>query len=1360
MPGSASIVNTYYPGTASAGAGSTSLILGTATGDTSKSITRGDLLLVMQMQDAAINSGNSLSYGSGTGTGRGSTTLNNAGRYEYVKATSDLAGGSVTVQGQGTGGGLLNTYTYAAASTTQGQRRFQVIRVPQYSSANLSSALTAAAWNGTTGGVLALDVAGTANLNNATVNVSGKGFRGGAGRQLAGATGIGTGTDFVNSSGKPAHGGKGEGIAGTPRYVNSGTALLDATDEGYPGGSMARGAPGTAGGGGTDSNPTANDQNSGGGGGANGGGGGQGGNSWSAAASVGGIGGESFTAAFDRLTLGGGGGAGSTNNGTGSPAGFSSSGAAGGGMIFLRAGSVTGTGTLNANGAAASDSVLNDGSGGGGAGGSVLVSSVAALPSSLTVTANGGKGGTNTGGGSPHGPGGGGGGGVVVLSRSGPAISFAAGQNGTTSGGGAFGAVPGDAGKSIVLPTTGSVPGVSQDAGCLPQLSVGKTTGTPNRLLGTDATATYTITVSNGSGRAEASEVNLSDTLPAPLTYATTGTVTLTGGATRTATTNPGANAAVPAWGTFTIPGGGSVALTFTVNLNGAAVGTYQNPATVSYLNPIRTTATDTTTATYDPASSTGEDVRVLPVLSGSVFGDPNANGVIDGGESGLAGVTVQLYNAAGTSLLSTATTDSSGFYRFGVSPNATYTVRVPTSPSGQGPTTPSPASRSVPVTTASVPGQNFGFMALPTCSAVLATSSSNTGLYVLNTGSGAPLGSALRTLQSPTEAMAVLGSGGNAARVYYLGTPGASTVPLRFNDLSTGTDALAATITLPTTAGAVGARMAISGAGLGYLMFSDGTLMSFTTSTPSSTVTSLGTVALRNVAGGSVSSYTTGDMAFDSGGVLWTVMTDNSAGPARGQSLLFSLAVGSTPPSATPVDNVTVGGADVTQTLTGLAFDGAGALTATSVNDVFTLSAASVDSVRANTSASSVPISDLGSCSYPALTPALTISKAVSAAAVRPGDGLTFTLSLSNTGTAAATGVTLTDAIPANTTYVAGSTTLNGVAVADTGSAMPYAAGSLAGSAGSFPGVLTVGTGKTGTVSFRVTVSAAYPDAAPGVSNTATVTYSGGAAGGLTSNQTTTGVGTDLVVTKTGPQYISAGRTLSYTVKVSNAGLRGADGAVVRDPAVPNFSATAVSCAASGGAVCPAGLSVAAVQAGVTLTTFPRGGALTFTVEGTAGSGTIVNSASVSAPASLPDLDPANNAASATTGVINVQLTKEVRNCGPLASAAPCPATAAWSTAGSGRPGDVLEYRISYANTGSANAKAVVINDDVPSNTDADLNGYGAGRGVSWSASATPLTSQDGDDAGSLSASALRLSLGTLAPGTSGSVSFRARIR
>jgi uncharacterized repeat protein (TIGR01451 family)/fimbrial isopeptide formation D2 family protein len=625
------VINTYYPGSATVSSGSTSISIGSSRiGGASTSISTGDLLLVIQMQDAAINTTDGTAYGANNGTGRGATSINGSGLYEYVVATNSvgLGGGSVTIRGAGAGNGLVNTYTDAAPTAAQGQRQFQVVRVPQYSSASLTSGLTAAPWDSSTGGVLAFDVAGNLNLNSATVSVDGLGFRGGGGRPLAGgraSAGVAkpTNTNYVYFSSSPAsstagaHGTKGEGIAGTPRYVfdpvTSSLIELSPTAEGYPGGANARGAPGNAGGGGTDSDGTGvNQENSGGGGGGNGGIGGVGGNTWNSNAATGGIGGALVANAANRIVLGGGGGAGSRNNSVN----YDSSGASGGGIVLVRAATVSGSGTITANGYDATNNTVNDGGGGGGAGGSVIVAAGGSL-AGLTVRARGGRGGDawRTGGtvaADRHGPGGGGAGGFIAQTG-GASTDVAGGSHGvTTTLLDAYGSTDGASGSLLSI-TRAQIPGASSGAQCVPALTVTKTTTTAsvtNSSAG--VTAIYTITVSNAANLADATQVNISDALPTSFTYASTGSVTLTGSATRTSTTNPTVGDTNPNWGVFTIPASGQVRITFTVNIaRGVASGTYQNPATATYLDPARTIANGTTSASYNSASSTGEDVTV-----------------------------------------------------------------------------------------------------------------------------------------------------------------------------------------------------------------------------------------------------------------------------------------------------------------------------------------------------------------------------------------------------------------------------------------------------------------------------------------------------------------------------------------------------------------------------------------------------------------------------------------------------------------------------------------------------------------------------------------------------------------------------
>ena len=443
------IVNTYYPGSAPVAAGATSIPVGARDArGSATAIAAGDLLLVIQMQDADINSSNTSAYGSSTGSGSGYTALNQAGLYEYVTATGPVAAGSLPIQGSGVGNGLANSYRVRAyVAGSNGKSTFQVIRVPQYSSATVNATVTAPAWNGSTGGIVVMDVAGTLTVNG-SITADGLGFRGGMGRQHTGANNAAfLNTDYVTNSFPNAgpgttgtNGSKGEGIAGTPRYVNQPASFdgppnqVDTGVEGYPGGSYARGAPGNAGGGSTDGDPApaptaGNDQNSGGGGGGNYGSGARGGNSWNSNLTVGGQGGSYISGlAFNRVAMGGGGGAGTTNNVTYDAATYSnppgvacsavnvngscSSGAPGGGIIILRAKSFAGTGTISADGGDAYNT-SNDSAGGGGAGGSIVLYSQ--LGGTATASVSGGNGGNawRTGGttlADRHGPGGGGGG--------------------------------------------------------------------------------------------------------------------------------------------------------------------------------------------------------------------------------------------------------------------------------------------------------------------------------------------------------------------------------------------------------------------------------------------------------------------------------------------------------------------------------------------------------------------------------------------------------------------------------------------------------------------------------------------------------------------------------------------------------------------------------------------------------------------------------------------------------------------------------------------------------------------------------------------------------------------------------------
>lgn len=408
-------------------------------------LSAGDLIMIIQMQGASINTSNSSNYGA-------ITNYNNVGLYEFRCVASVPNSSSIMVT-------VPLSNSYSASGHTQ------IVRIPRYTSFSLpaGNSIRPAAWNGNTGGVTVIEVEGNATING-SINATGMGFRGGAFENNTQAASSNV-TIFFSSN--DADGGnKGESIAG---YETEYNAL---------GGRFGRGAPANGGGGG-------NSHNAGGGGGANAGnvsgwnglgnpdnsglswaaawnleggsfslntssGGGRGGYTYGAnnqnaitlapgnaswggnsRRNTGGYGGRPLNYSSGRIFLGGGGGAGDGNNNA------ATGGAAGGGIVFIICyGNISGTGTIISNGANAANTNAshNDAPGGGGGGGTIILSASGTIASTLTLNANGGNGGNQLiANNESEGPGGGGGGGYIAVSGGTPARTATGGLNGTTN---------------------------------------------------------------------------------------------------------------------------------------------------------------------------------------------------------------------------------------------------------------------------------------------------------------------------------------------------------------------------------------------------------------------------------------------------------------------------------------------------------------------------------------------------------------------------------------------------------------------------------------------------------------------------------------------------------------------------------------------------------------------------------------------------------------------------------------------------------------------------------------------------------------------------------------------------------------
>ncbi len=268
------------------------------------------------------------------------------------------------------------------------------------------------------------------------------------------------------------------------------------------------------------------------------------------------------------------------------------------------------------------------------------------------------------------------------------------------------------------------------------------------------------------------------------------------------------------------------------------------------------------------------------------------------------------------------------------------------------------------------------------------------------------------------------------------------------------------------------------------------------------------------------------------------------------------------------------------------------------------------------------------GQCVVVPTAGAVTIVKSVADASgdglAQPGEQLTYTIALTNSGGSAVTNYAVTDPLDVNTRFVS----------ADNGGV--HAAGVVSWSGLTVPA--------NGTLNLTLVVQVLDPLPA-GVTQIGNVAYPTGTTppdceatprpANCTSIEVPPQTGVpQLLITKTASSAtLQPGGTVVYTITVRNVGSADATGVVVSDPIPAGIDAFAWTCAASGGVACPnAGGSGAIAE---TIATFPVGAALVYTV-----------TATVSAD---PPESVVNTATVTPSGIAT---------CAPGGTQPPCPAT------------------------------------------------------------------------------------------------------
>ncbi len=353
---------------------------------------------------------------------------------------------------------------------------------------------------------------------------------------------------------------------------------------------------------------------------------------------------------------------------------------------------------------------------------------------------------------------------------------------------------------------------------------------------------------------------------------------------------------------------------------------------------------------------------------------------------------------------------------------------------------------------------------------------------------------------------------------------------------------------------------------------------------------------------------------------------------------------------------------------------------------------------------------------------PVLSLSKSDGGVSVAPGGTVAYTLAYTNTGNQGATGVVLSETVPANTTFNAGASTAGWICAPDSnaGSTCTLNVGGLV-------------AGGSGSATFAVIVVNPVAAGIEQISNTATISDDGAnsitPATASASDTTPVNAAPDLTITKSdGGITAVPGQTIVYTLTVANSGNQGTSGVGITETVPLNTTFNAAASSAgwtctpnnTAGSICTLSVGALATTGSAT-----RIFAVTVNSPVAAGVTSIENTASVGdSGTSGPDANPANNTDSEST---------------PLA-AAPALALAKSDGGVSVAPGATINYTLSFSNTGNQAATGITLSETVPANTTFNATASTAG----WSCA---------DD--SPSGSVCTFTSGSLSGGASGSAVF-----
>ncbi len=780
----------------------------------------------------------------------------------------------------------------------------------------------------------------------------------------------------------------------------------------------------------------------------------------------------------------------------------------------------------------------------------------------------------------------------------------------------------------------------------LADLQITKTDGVTTAVPGSGVT--YTITVSN-AGPNDVTGATVADTFAGILSGVTWTSVAAGGASGNTASSNGNINE------TVSLPSGGSITYTVTGNISPTATGTLANtatvtaPAAVTDPNSANNSATDTDTLTpqgdlvitkTDGVTSVVPGNTVTYTITATNNGPSTATGatVADTFPASLTGVSWSAVFAGGATGTASGSGNLSQLVTLPSGGTATYTVTGTVASTATGTlsntatitapggfTDPTPGNNSATDSDTLTPQADLSITKTDGVTTKVPGTSNTYTIVVTNSGpsfvTGATVADLFPGIFNGASWMAVFaGSGssgttsgnGNLNETINLASGGTATYTV------TGTVASSATGTLSNTATV--------------------TAPGGTTDTNTGNNSATDTDTLTPQADLSITKTDGVTTAVPGGSVTYTITASNS-GPSN--------AVG-----ATVADTFPAFLSNVTWTAVGAGGGTATASGSGNINDTVNLPAGgsvtytvtgTVNPSATGTLSNTATVAAPGGVTDPTpgnnsatdtdtLTPQadLSITKTDGVTTAVPGGSVTYTITASNSGLSNVIGATVADTFPAflsNVTWTA-----------------VGAGGGTATASGSGNINDTVNLPAGGSVTYTVT-GTVNPSATGTLSNTATVAAPGGVTDPTPGNNSATDTDTltpqaDLSITKTdGKTEVQPG-TNTYTIVVSNSGPSNVVGALIQDTFPVNFTNVTWTAVGAGGVT---GYSLSGSgNINDSEGSIPSGGSITYTVTGTVplgATGTLSNTATVSAPGGVTDPTPGNNSATDTTQIVSDDL-------------------------------------------------------------------------------------------------------------------------